>query len=166
MAKDGQPTAKPMKCVLREQVAARNETVRGLFGEQAENPPEYPAYSTADNFIRKGSGNIETAWLICQKLGISLDEAFIPEDMSFEESVEQKKRKDNAEAVLREIFSLVIGKGKIDTTVDIAEILAQIGLSISKVGYKDEGAEVFRIASDAIKAAAETEKGGGAIENS
>jgi len=164
MIKDEQP--KRMKCVLREQVTARNETVRGLFGEQAENPVEYPSYSTADNFIRKGSGNIETAWMICQKMGISLDEAFIPEDMTFEEAVERKQRKDHAEDMLREIIKLVIDKGKIHTVVDIAEILAQIGLSISEVGYKDEGADIFRIASDTIKAASGKEKGGGGSEDS
>ena len=155
-----------MNCVIRNHLDARNVTVRGVFGDQNESSPDYPAYSTADNFIRKGTGNIETAWLICQRIGISLDEAFIPEGMAFEESVERKKRKDNAEAVLRDIFSLVIGKGKIETTVDIAEILAQIGLSISAVGFKEEGAKIFRIASDTIEAAADQEKGGVAIENS
>ena len=159
------PAVKRMKCVLREQVDARKETVRGLFGDQNENSPDYPAYSTADNFIRKGTGNIETAWLICQRMGITLDDAFIPEDVSFEEAVARKKRKDNAEAMLREIFGLVIGKGKIHTIMDIAEILAQIGQSISTAGYKEEGAEIFRIASDTIKAAASMEKGGDASED-
>jgi hypothetical protein len=166
MAKDGQPTAKRMKCVLREQVDAMGETVRGLFGEQAENPPDFPAYSTADNFIRKGTGNIETAWMICQKMGITLDAAFIPEDMPFEYAVAQKQRKDKAEDMLREIIDLVIGKGKIHTVMDVAEILGQIAQSISTVGYKEEGAEIYRIASDAIRAAEEKEKGGVAGEDS
>ena len=166
MAKDMQPTIKRMKCVLREQVDAMNETVRGLFDDQTKSTPDSPSYSTADNFIRKKTGNIETAWLICQKMGITLDEAFIPEDMSFEESVAQKKRKENAEIMLREIIDLIIGKGKIHTVVDIAEILLQIGQSVSSVGYKEEGAEIFRIASDAIKTAAGQEKGGGESENS
>jgi len=165
MARDKQPTFKPMKCILREQVDAMNETVRGLFDDQTKSTPDSPSYSTADNFIRKGTGNIETAWLICQKMGITLDEGFIPEDMTFEEAVAQKKRKDNAEAMLREILDLVISKGKIHTVMDIAEILAQIGQSVSAVGYKEEGAKIFRIASDTIRAA-EKEKGGDTSENS
>jgi len=163
MPSEKQPTIKGMKCVLREQVASMNETVRGLFDDQTKSTPDSPSYSTADNFIRKGSGNVETAWLICQRMGITLDQAFIPEDMSFEKSVEQKKRKDNAETMLREIIDLIIKKGKIRTIGDVAEILAQVGLSVSSVGFKNEGAEIFRIAGDAIEF--EKERGGEGHEN-
>ena len=151
MVKENQSVIKRYKCVFREQLERRNQSVRGLFGDQTESTPDSPSYSTADNFIRKGTGNIDTAWLICQKMGITLNDAFIPEDSSFEEVFERNARKEHADAMLGEIIKLVIGKGKISTIVDIAEILVQIGQSLSAVGCKREAAEVLRIAADSVK---------------
>jgi hypothetical protein len=43
-----------------------------------EGVPHALNYPTIDNFIRKGSGNLDTAWAITRMLGITLDEAFVP----------------------------------------------------------------------------------------
>jgi len=165
MSSETKSSVQKMKCVLREQIDAMNVSVRGLFGEQEEGDSDTPSYSTADNFIRKGSGHIDTAWLICQRMGLTLDDAFIPDDMSFEEVVEKRKRRENAERLICELSDLIIGKGMIQTIFDLAEVLLQFGQSISTFGFKEKGAQIIRIAGEAIKKDTMNEERGDDCEN-
>ena len=138
-----------MECILRERLAQRNISVRKL-AEQGESIPGAPSYSTIDNFVRKGTGHLDTAWSICKMIGITLDDAFV-EKASNNLNKESTVQTGEIQIVLKKIIDLIISKREIRTVNEIADILFTIGTSISRVGYEEEGAKIIGIATDAIE---------------
>ena len=138
-----------MECKLRDRLAEQNISVRKL-AEQGESIPGTPSYSTIDNFIRKGTGHLDTAWSICKMIGITLDEAFV-EKGSNNTNKELVAQTGEIQNVLKEIIELIICKREIRTVNEIADILLTIGTSISRVGYEEEAAKIIGIATDAIE---------------
>ena len=138
-----------MECRLRERLAEKNISVRKL-AEQGESILGSPSYSTIDNFIRKGTGHLDTAWSICKMIGITLDDAFV-DKTSYNANKETTAQTDEIQIVIKEIIDLIISKREIRTVNEIADILFTIGTSISRVGYEEEGAKIISIATDAIE---------------
>jgi DNA-binding XRE family transcriptional regulator len=142
-----------MRCILKERLNQQNLSVRGL-AEQGENIAGALKYSTIDNFIRKRTGNLDTAWAICKMMGITLDEAFIEmTDDSINNTLPPQI--SDVRNVLTEIIDLIISKRQIRTIADIADILLTVGTFISRIGYEDEAAKIIDIARDAVNESTE-----------
>jgi len=54
------------------------------FADNVVEIPNAPPYVTIDNFIRKGSGNLDTAWAITKLMGLTLNDNFVEEDKQFD----------------------------------------------------------------------------------
>ena len=138
-----------MDCILRDRLAQQNLSVRRLAEQGEKIPGTTPSYSTIDNFIRKGTGHLDTAWSICKMLGITLDDAFV-EKLNDNTLQVAAPHIGDIRKVLKEIIDHIISKEKIRSVGEIADILFTIGEAITRVGFNEEAAQIIRIAQDAV----------------
>ena len=136
-----------MKCVIRDNLDKMKVSVCGL-AEQAKSTPGAPSYSTIDNFIRNGTGNLETAWAITKLMGLTLNDNFIDDDKETDES---STADTNVEATIQAIIADIRRIGKIEKPVDVATILYAIGTAISTLGYDEEAGSIINMSADYIK---------------
>ena len=147
-----------MKCVIRENLESMKLSVRGL-AEQAGHTPGAPSYSTIDNFIRKGTGNLETAWAITKLMGLTLNDNFINED-SYDSYLKKVGRDTaNAQAVINAILAVIIEHcSSAKNAADTPALLFSIGKTITPLGYPDEAGTIISAGTELIKKA--KQKGG------
>ena len=142
---------KKMKCVIRENLYSMKLSVRGL-AEKAGQTPGAPSYSTIDNFIRKGTGNMETAWAITNLMGLTLNDNFVDEDSHDSQLKKTLTGPVNAEAALKAIVDVIkqrCSSGK--QNADMTALLLAIGKAITPLGYPDEASIIISAGADLIK---------------
>jgi len=145
-----------MKCIIKERLNQMNLSVRKLAEQGKDKYENAPSYSTIDNFIRNGTGTVNTAWSITKMMEISLSEAFIAEGEDI-----QPLRTVNADTVPKGIVEKIIDKEKITTVADIADILYDIGIAIRAIGHEEKAADIIRLAKKAVSS---KESGGESYE--
>jgi len=135
-----------MKCNIREHLKKQGISVRKLY-DQWEDVEDTPSYSATDNFIRKGSGHLDTAWAICRMAGLSLDEAFVEEGDNESKPITTS---NELHSYIKEVIDLIIEKKQIRTATEIAGVLFTFGKIASNIGFNEEGATIIGIAKDAL----------------
>jgi len=119
-----------------------NLSIRGL-AEKALTIPGAPSYSTIDNFIRKGTGHLDTAWAITKLMGLTLNDNFIDDEADAQGLISAEASLPEPEAAIQTIAERIMNKETIETEHDFAELFFIIGKSISPFGYEDAAAKII-----------------------
>ena len=139
-----------MRCVIKENLEAMNLSIRS-FAEKVENIPGAPSYSTIDNFIRKGTGNLETAWVITALMGLTLNDNFVSDDSDPGAYKKALIYSESLEATIKTIIDAIRKIEKITKPDDVAAILFAIGKSIESLGYNEDAGYIINMGAEYIK---------------
>ena len=145
-----------MKCVIRENLDKMKISVRKL-AEMSEKDPEALSYSTIDNFIRKGTGNLDTAWGITKLMGLTLNDNFIDEESELDSKKTSNKFLSNLETTLKEISAK---NNEVENLQILMIILFRIGKVTSTLGYDADAKKLFEICTEFTKRINEKEENG------
>jgi len=138
-----------MKSIIRSNLEKKGLSVRGL-AEQAKEVPGAPSYSTIDNFIRNGTGNLETAWAITKLMGLTLNDNFVDDVKENEEKQSDVPASASAEEAVKSIIEVINKIGTIKKPEQVAEVLFVIGRAITPLGYDEEAGRVIKMGADFI----------------
>jgi len=133
-----------MRCLIKEILSERDMSIR-KFAEEWQDNIYVPNYSTIDNFIRKGTGNLETAWTLTRMLGVTLDDVFVADDNEPIPSAADNVK--NPKQILNDIISIMVSRDKIKSIDNIAGLLFEIAELISHIGYEKESAKIIDMAN-------------------
>ena len=138
-----------MKCVIRGNLDKMGISVRGL-AEQAKEVKGAPSYSTIDNFIRNGTGNLETAWAITKLMGLTLNDNFVDDVSEEEQQQPARSTSADAETAVKSIVEAIHRIGKIEKPNQVAEILFVVGRAINPLGFNEEAGSIINMGADLI----------------